>query len=277
MKLTVHFCKQYLLAYFLVFCISLFSISVKAQKKTTRSLAKSGSIVYDTKLLKGLKWRNIGPFRSGRCLAVTGVVNDPMTYYAGQVGGGVWKTIDGGNTWLSVSDSNFTSSSVGAIAVAKSNPNVLYAGMGEVEMRSNVSFGDGVYKSNDAGKSWKHIGLNNADAIGTIVVHPQNADLVYVASMGKIFGANNERGLYRTKDGGSTWQQILKYDDSTGCADVKMDPVNPLILYATMWKANRTAYSLSSGGKGSGLFKSEDGGDTWKLISENPGISVFQF
>ena len=272
MRLTVPFPKQYLLAYFSFFCISLLSNALFAQKKIKNSSTKDNAFVYDSKLLKGLKWRNIGPFRSGRCLAVTGVEKDPMTYYAGQVGGGVWKTSDGGNTWLSISDSNFTSSSVGAIAVAKSNPNILYVGMGEVEMRSNVSFGDGVYKSNDAGKTWKHIGLINADAIGTIVVHPQNADLVYVASMGKIFGPNNERGLYRTKDGGITWQHILKYDDSTGCADIKMDPINPLILYASMWKANRTAYSLSSGGKGSGLYKSEDGGDTWKSISENPGM-----
>ncbi len=258
----------------LIICTFLSIPGLIAQKKNVAATAKSGGTVYDASLLKGLKWRNIGPFRSGRCLAVTGIEKDPMTYYAGQVGGGVWKTIDGGNTWLCISDTTFTSSSVGAIAVAKSNPAILYAGMGEVEMRSNVSFGDGVYKSTDAGKSWKHMGLQNADAIGTIVVHPQNADLVYVASMGKIFGPNNERGLFRSKDGGTSWQNILKEDDSTGCADIKMDPTNPLILYASMWKAHRTAYSLSSGGKGCGLFKSLDGGDTWKLISENPGMPV---
>ena len=272
MRFLFQFQRQCLLAYIAIFFTTIISNSLIAQKKAKVSAATNNGLVYEAKLLKGLKWRNIGPFRSGRCLAVTGVEKDPMTYYAGQVGGGVWKTIDAGNTWLPISDTNFTSSSVGAIAVARSNPNIIYAGMGEVEMRSNVSFGDGVYKSNDAGKTWKHMGLNNADAIGSIVVHPQNADLVYVASMGKIFGPNNERGLYRTKDGGASWQHILKYDDSTGCADIKMDPVNPLILYASMWKAKRTAYSLSSGGKGSGLFKSEDGGDTWKLISENPGM-----
>lgn len=264
--------KYFLFTLLFFFIVILPASLLTAQKKQSVAATKISATVYDASVLKGLKWRNIGPFRAGRSLAVTGVEKDPMTYYAGQVGGGVWKTMDGGNTWLSISDSNFMSSSVGAIAVAKSNPNILYVGMGEVEMRSNVSFGDGVYKSTDAGKSWKHIGLKNSDAIGSIAVHPQNAEVAYVAAMGKIFGPNNERGLYRTKDGGISWQNILKYDDSTGCADVKMDPVNPLILYASMWKAHRTAYSLSSGGKGSGLYKSEDGGDTWKLISENPGM-----
>jgi len=243
---------------------------VSAQKKS--STAATATIVPDAKLLKGMKWRQIGPFRAGRCLAVTGIDKDPMTYYAGQVGGGVWKTIDGGNTWICVSDTTFKSSSVGAIGVAKNNPNILYVGMGEVEMRSNVSFGDGVYKSTDAGKTWKHVGLKNSDAIGSIVVHPQNPDIVYAAAMGKLFGANNERGLFRSKDGGASWQNVLKYDDSTGCVDVKMDPVNPLILYATMWRAHRTPHSLWSGGKGSGLYKSTDGGDSWTLISENPGM-----
>lgn len=271
MRLIASTQRKCFITFTIFFCFSLISF-VFAQKKTSVKTSDQNSIVYDSGLLKGLKWRCIGPFRSGRCLAVTGVINDPMTYYAGQVGGGIWKTTDGGNTWLSISDSNFTSSSVGAIAVAKSNPNILYAGMGEVEMRSNISFGDGVYKSTDAGKTWKHVGLKNTDAIGSIVIHPQNADIAYVAAMGKIFGANNERGLFRTKDGGATWQNILKYDDSTGCADVKMDPVNPMILYASMWKAHRTPYSLSSGGKGSGLYKSVDGGDTWSLISENPGM-----
>jgi hypothetical protein len=272
MKSISSFSRQVIFAVSVFSIFSIVSTTLSAQKKSTAPPAKIAGTVYEPGLLKGLKWRNIGPFRAGRSLAVTGVDNDPMTYYAGQVGGGVWKTTDGGNTWLSISDTNFTSSSVGAIAVAKSNPNVLYVGMGEVEMRSNVSFGDGVYKSTDAGKSWKHVGLNNADAIGSIVVHPQNADIAYAAVLGKIFGPSSERGLYRTKDGGASWQNMLKYDDSTGCADVKMDPVNPLILYASMWKAHRTAYSLSSGGKGSGLYKSEDGGDTWKLISENPGM-----
>ncbi len=228
---------------------------------------------YSPSLYNGMQWRSIGPWRAGRCLAVTGVPGNPLVYYAGQVGGGVWKTADAGNTWLCVSDSgHFTSSSVGALAVAKNNVNIIYAGMGEVEMRSNVSFGDGVYKSTDAGKTWKHIGLGKTNAIGTIVVDPKNENTVYVAAMGKIFGPNKERGLYKSKDGGTTWNNVLYIDDSTGCADVKMDPTNPLVLYATMWQAQRTAYSLSSGGKSSGLYKSADGGETWKLLSENPGM-----
>ena len=235
----------------------------------------SSTDLFDKKLYSGMKWRNIGPWRAGRCLAVTGVHGNPLIYYAGQVGGGIWKTVDAGNTWLCVSDSSkFGSSSVGALAVAKNNVNVVYAGMGEVEMRSNISFGDGVYKSTDAGKTWKHTGLEKTNAIGTIVVDPKNENIVYVAAQGKIYGANKERGLFKSKDGGATWNNILFVDDSTGCADVKMDPGNPLIIYASMWQAHRTAYSLSSGGKGSGLYKSTDGGETWKLLSENPGMPV---
>ncbi|HVM89553.1 MAG TPA: hypothetical protein VMT76_15300 [Puia sp.] len=259
---------------FLLFALIVFLfVQVDAQKKSAKKITPVNSNVgYNKNLFSALKWRCIGPWRSGRSIAVTGVTGQPMVYYAGQTGGGVWKTTDAGNTWLCVSDSNFTSSSVGAVSVSKSNPNIVYAGMGEVEMRNNISFGDGVYKSTDAGKTWKHAGLEKSYAIGTIAIDPQNPDIVYAAAMGKIFGANKERGLYRTKDGGVTWQQVLSYDDSTGCVDVKIDPNNPLIIYASMWRAHRTPYSLSSGGKGSGLYKSMDGGNSWKLISENPGM-----
>ena len=253
----------------LLFCF-IISFQLFAQKKG----AVAPATLYKDSLFSDMKWRNIGPFRSGRSLAVTGVPGDELTYYAGLAGGGVWKTSDGGYTWYAVSDSNFHSSSVGALAVAASNHNVLYAGMGEVEMRGNISFGDGAYKSIDAGKTWKHIGLDQTYAIGTMVVHPQNPDLVYAAAMGKIWGPtpNKERGLFRSKDGGKSWEKILYVDDTTGCVDVKMDSQNPAVLYASMWKAWRTPYSLNSGGTGSGLYKSTDGGDTWKLISENPGM-----
>ena len=228
---------------------------------------------YNKSLYSGMRWRSIGPWRSGRCLAVTGVPGNPLIYYAGQVGGGVWKTVDAGNSWHVVSDSNnFSSSSVGALAVAKTNVNIIYAGMGEVEMRSNVSFGDGVYKSTDAGKTWKHMGLEKTNAIGSIVVDPKNENIVYAAAMGKIFGPNKERGLYKSKDGGVTWTNVLYINDSTGCADVKIDPTNPLIVYASMWQAFRTPYSLSSGGRNSGLYKSLDGGESWKMLNENPGM-----
>ena len=256
----------------IIYLVTLFTIvslvKVNAQKDNTTSTDRYSPLLYN-----GMKWRSIGPWRAGRCLAVTGVPGNPLVYYAGQVGGGIWKTTDAGNTWLCVSDSgHFTSSSVGALAIARSNVNIVYAGMGEVEMRSNVSFGDGVYKSTDAGKTWTHLGLEKTDAIGTIVVDPKNENIVYVAAMGKLFGPNKDRGLYKSKDGGTTWMKMLYINDSTGCADVKMDPTNPLVLYASMWQAQRTPYSLSSGGKGSGLYKSVDGGETWKLLSENPGM-----
>lgn len=222
---------------------------------------------------EGMQWRNIGPFRSGRSCAVTGVIGNNKIYYAGFAGGGIFKTEDGGISWHAISDSSFHSASCGAIAVARSNPNIIYAGMGEVEMRGNISFGDGVYKSLDAGKTWKHLGLNETYAIGEIAVHPQNENIVYVAAQGNIWKPNKERGLYKSTDGGENWKIVLKgIDDSTGCIDVKMDPLNPNIIYASMYKAGRTPYALNAGGKGCGLYKSSDGGNTWKLISENPGM-----
>ncbi len=246
---------------------------LKAQTKSKTEGANTSAEIVPKVLYNGLHWRNIGPFRAGRCIAVTGVYNNNKIYYAGAAGGGVWKTEDGGVNWHCVSDSTFTSASVGAIEVAQTNPNVVYVGMGEVEMRGNMSFGDGVYKSIDAGKTWKHIGLEESYAIGTIAIDPQNENIVYVAVQGHIWGANKERGLYKTTDGGKTWNIILKgADDNTGCIDVKFDPNNANIIYASMYKAFRTPYSLNSGGTGSGLYKSIDGGETWKLISENAGL-----
>ncbi len=266
---------RYLLRVFLSIVLMVFHSAVWSQKKNTTIINPPvNTVTYHDSLYNGLQWRNIGPFRGGRSLAVSGVPGDAMTYYAGTAGGGLWKTTDGGNTWNGISDSNFHSSSVGALAVAQSNINIVYAGMGETEMRGNISFGDGMYKSMDAGKTWKSIGLKESNAIGTIAVHPANPDLLYVAAQGKIWGPtpNKERGLFRSKDGGKSWDKILYVDDTTGCVDVKMDVTNPSILYASMWKAWRTPYSLSSGGNGSGLYKSMDGGDTWKLLSENPGM-----
>ncbi|MHB1922870.1 MAG: WD40/YVTN/BNR-like repeat-containing protein [Chitinophagaceae bacterium] len=219
-----------------------------------------------------MKWRSIGPWRAGRCLAVTGVPNQPLTYYMGATGGGIWKTTDGGNTWISISDSSFHSSSVGALAVAASNTQIIYAGMGERDIRSDLSFGDGVYKTTNGGQSWHHIGLKKSYSIAALAVNPNNPDLVYAAAMGNTFVPNATRGLFRSSDGGKTWNRILFKNDSTGCVDVKIDPSNPLILYASLWQAYRTPYSLSSGGPGSGLYQSEDGGDTWKLLSQNPGM-----
>lgn len=241
----------------------------KSRSQTTSSQAAPA---VDPLWLQGMKWRCIGPWRGGRSLAVSGVNGNSNTYYFGAVGGGIWKTTDGGSSWNCISDSTFHSSSVGAIAVAPSDPNIIYAGMGEAEMRGNISFGDGMYKSTDAGKTWKHTGLEKSYAIQNIIIHPQNPDLIYASCMGKVFGANMERGLYRSRDGGKNWEQILFVNDSTGCYDVKFNPSNPSHLWATMWQAHRTPYSLSSGGKGSGLYRSTDGGTTWKNVSESAGL-----
>lgn len=267
-----YFTKGIRLSFLLVFFISLNSGSVFSQKnkKATTSVKSSTN----DSLFNGLKWRNIGPFRAGRSLAVAGHQDQPLTYYFGATGGGVWKTTDGGNEWQSISDSVFKSSSVGAITVAPSDPNVVYVGMGEADMRSNISFGDGMYKSVNAGKSWTKIGLEKADAIGNIEVHPTNSDIVFAAAMGNPFHTNLERGVYRTKDGGKTWQLVLSKDESTGAMCVRIDQNNPRIVYATLWQAYRNGHSMSSGGKGSGMYKSIDGGDTWTSLNEKPGMPV---
>ena len=246
-------------------CLSaLVSFAQKNQTATAENPAQG--------VLQGMRWRSIGPWRGGRSLAVTGLRHDRLTYYMGAVGGGIWKTTDGGSSWNCVSDSTFHSSSVGALAVAPSNQNIIYAGTGETEMRNNISFGDGIYKSSDAGQSWKHIGLENSYAVGTIAVDPGNADLVYVAAQGNVWVPNKERGLYRSRNGGATWEQVLYINDSVGCCDLKIDPTNPLILYATMWRSFRTPYALWSGGRGCGLYKSTDGGNTWINLSMNAGL-----
>ncbi|MEZ4902684.1 MAG: glycosyl hydrolase [Spirosomataceae bacterium] len=226
----------------------------------------------DSKLFNALRYRNVGPFVGGRSLAVSGVVGNPLTYYFGATGGGVWKTNDGGNKWFPISDSTFQSSSVGAIAVASSDPNVVYVGMGETDIRGNITYGDGMYKSTDAGKTWKHLGLKESYSIAHIAVHPRNPDVLFVAATGNIWGPNKERGVYRSKDGGKNWQQVLAKNDSTGAVDVVFDPSNPQILYAAMWQCYRNHHSMSSGGTGSGLYKSTDGGDTWQLLSQKPGM-----
>jgi len=227
---------------------------------------------YDPSLYKEMKWRCIGPYRGGRVTAVAGIPSQPYTYYFGATGGGVWKTEDGGLNWKPVSDGFFKTGSVGAIAVSEWDPNIVYVGMGEVPMRGNVSHGDGMYKSNDAGKTWKQVGLSDTNQISRIRIHPQNPDIVYVAALGHIYGPNQERGVFRTKDGGRTWEKVLYRDNKTGAVDLVLDPSNPRIMYAALWEFFRTPYSLSSGGPGCGLFKSTDGGDTWNEISRNRGL-----
>jgi photosystem II stability/assembly factor-like uncharacterized protein len=226
----------------------------------------------DDSLIKGLRWREIGPFRGGRVTAVAGVTTQPYVYYFGATGGGVWKTIDGGSSWTPVSDQHFKTGSVGAIGVAESDPNVVYVGMGEVPIRGNVSHGDGMYKSTDAGRTWKHTGLGDTRHIGRVRVHPKNPDLVYVAALGHIFGPNEQRGIFRSNDGGKNWQKVLYRNDKAGAVDLVLDPENPNNIYAGFWEVYRKPWTLESGGQGSGLFKSTDGGDTWTEITRNPGL-----
>jgi len=219
-----------------------------------------------------MRWRCIGPHRGGRVVAVAGDPSDPAVFYFGACAGGVWKTTDGGQYWRNVSDGFFTTAAVGAIAVSESDPNVIYVGTGETCIRGNVSHGDGVYKSTDGGKTWTNVGLRDTRHIGKIRIHPQNPDIVYVAALGHAFGPNEERGVFRSTDGGKTWEKVLYRSPNTGAVDLSMDPNNPRILYATMWQARRTFWSLSSGGPECGIFKSTDGGDTWVDISRNEGL-----
>ena len=223
-------------------------------------------------LLEAMRWRCIGPHRGGRVVAVAGDPQEPMVFYFGACGGGVWKTDDGGTYWRNVSDGFFNTAAVGAIAVADSDPNVIYAGTGEACVRGNVSSGDGVYRSTDAGKTWTHAGLADTKHISRIRVHPQDPDLVYVAALGHAFGPNEERGVFRSKDGGGTWERVLFQSNRAGAADLSMDPNNPRVIYAAFWQALREPWTFTSGGPDSGLFKSVDGGDTWTEITENPGL-----
>ncbi len=216
-----------------------------------------------------LKYRSIGPFRGGRSVAVSGVVSDPNTYYMGVTGGGVWKTDDMGNTWSCISDGYFGTGSVGAIAVSESHPNVVYVGMGEHAVRGVMTHhGDGVYKSTDAGKTWQKMGLAGTQHISRIRIHPQNPDVVYVAAQGALYGPTVERGVYKSMDGGKNWERVLYVDEKTGCSELSMDMNNPEVLYAAMWEHGRQPWYVKSGGPGSGLFKSTDGGKTWNKIHE---------
>jgi photosystem II stability/assembly factor-like uncharacterized protein len=222
----------------------------------------------DPKAYGGMKWRLIGPFRGGRALAVTGVASQPNTYYFGAVAGGVWKTTDGGVSWEPLFDKQ-SISSIGSIAVADSDPNVIYAGSGEACIRGNISFGDGVYKSTDGGKTWSNAGLKDTRHVGKVIIHPKDPDTAYVAALGHAYGANAERGIFRTRDGGKTWEKVLYLDDRTGGIDIVFDPNNPRILFAAMWEGYRTPWTLNSGGAKDGLYRSADGGTTWKRVEGN--------
>ena len=253
--------------FFLTALSALSAAELQRRQDGSAPLSKSP----DASLLKAMQWREVGPYRGGRADAVAGIPGEPNTYYFGSTGGGVWKTTDGGQTWRPVSDS-FFGGSIGAVAIAPSDPSVVYAGGGEETIRGNVSHGEGVWKSADAGKTWTHMGLEDSRHIARIRVHPVNPDVVYVAAMGHAFGPNEMRGVFRSRDGGKSWERILFVNRDSGAVDLAMDPTNPRILYASTWRFRRTPFSFESGGEGSALWKSVDGGDTWKELSRAKGM-----
>ncbi len=232
------------------------------------------TITYPEAVYNGMEYRLVGPFRGGRAGTVAGVANNPNLYYMGTAGGGVWKTTDGGSTWENISD-GFFGGSIGALAVSESDPNIIYVGEGEQTLRGNVSSGKGLWKSLDAGETWKFIGLNDSEHISRIRIHPKNPDLVYVAAIGNLWKPNETRGVFRSKDGGTNWEKILYVSDKAGAGDLIMDPNNSRILYATTWEMKRNGYRMDSGGEDSKLFKSTDGGDNWNDISSRSGLPGF--
>jgi photosystem II stability/assembly factor-like uncharacterized protein len=254
------------------FVIAILAVTL-ANAQSRPAATDTQAVAKETDRLKVLQWRSIGPFRGGRSTAVAGVASQPMVYYFGGTGGGIWKTTDGGINWEPISDGSvFGTGSVGAIGLSDSDANTIYVGMGESAIRGNVSHGDGVYKSTDAGKTWKRVGLEDTRQISRIRVHPKNPDIVYVAAQGHVWGANEQRGVFRSKDGGKTWEKVLYRSDKAGASDLIIDPTNPNNLYAGFWEVYRKPWTMESGGPGSGIFKSTDGGDTWAEITRNPGL-----
>lgn len=228
--------------------------------------APSDQAAYNPALFSGLKYRNVGPSRGGRVTAVAGIPSQPEIFYMGSTGGGVWKTTDYGRTWRNVSDGYFATGSIGAIRVALSDPNIIYVGTGSDGIRSNVIKGLGVYKSADAGKTWTFLGLRDAGQIGAVEIHPKNPDIVFVAAIGQAFGPNAERGVFRTQDGGRTWKKVLFLSDRVGAVDLEFAPGNPETIYAGMWRAERKPWTIISGGREGGVYRSNDGGDTWTRV-----------
>lgn len=264
----------------LLICMLLVPMTHHAQRRKKK--VKEPAIKLTDSLFHGLKWRNIGPFRGGRSVTSTGVIGQPHTYYMGSTGGGVWKTTDDGITWKNISDKFFKTGSVGAIAVAESDPNIIVVGMGEHAARGVMtSMGDGVYKSMDAGKTWIHLGLEKTRHISDVIIHPTNPDIIYITAQGAQYAPTSERGIYRSMDGGKNWKKILYVNNTTGASSLSMDMKNPRILYASMWQHQRYPWIIESGGEHSGLYKSIDGGDTWNKMSKGlpkefgkSGISV---
>lgn len=251
--------------------LGLSTYDTEAQRRKKSRTPAVPTLKYDANLYEGMTWRSIGPYRGGRSATVTGVAGQPTLFYMGSTGGGVWRTKDGGSTWENISD-GFFGGSIGAVAVSASDNNVIYVGGGEKTVRGNVSSGHGMWKSEDAGETWKSIGLLNSRHVGRIRIHPTNPDIVFAAVMGDLFKSSEERGVYRSKDGGQTWSRVLFANADAGAVDLTFDPNNPRILFASTWRIRRTPYSLESGGEGSGLWKSTDSGDTWTEITRNEGL-----
>ncbi len=253
------------------------SQSLFAQKKKgTSTVPSSHPLVaaaqapkFNASEFDGLKWRNIGPFRGGRANAICGVPSQDMVFYAGYTGGGVWKTEDGGNNWKNISDGFFTTNTIGDIAVANTDPNVIYVGTGEHAPRGVMTtFGNGVYKSTDAGQTWKHIGLEQSRHISDVIIHPQNHDIVYVGAQGPLHGPGTERGVFKSTDGGLSWKKTLYIDENTGVSSLIMDPNNARHMYAATWQHRRLPWKVESGGPGSNIYKSTDGGETWTKLKK---------
>ncbi|WP_115462513.1 VPS10 domain-containing protein [Winogradskyella aurantiaca] len=270
--------KKNILLLVLALCAFSLSHSQKSKKKSSNTTNSH----FQDSLIHGLKWRNIGPFRGGRSVTSTGVTGDPLTYYMGSTGGGVWKTQDAGISWKNISDGHFKMGTVGAIAVSESDPNIVVVGMGEHAARGVMtSMGDGVYKSMDAGKTWTHLGLEKTRHISDVIIHPTNPDIIFISAQGAQYAPSEDRGIYKTTDGGKNWTKVFYIDTTTGCSSISMDYNNPRILYASMWQHRRYPWYMESGGKSSGLFKSTDGGTTWNEMTEGlpedlgkSGISV---
>jgi len=250
---------------------TIFTLSRAAERSFARP-ARPAAPGLDSVIAKAYRWRSVGPERGGRSIANSGVKGQPKVAYFGATGGGLWKTVDGGESWAPVTDGQITSASVGAVAVSETDPNVVFIGTGESCIRGNIMPGDGVYKSTDAGKTWTHVGFQNSDAISRIRIHPTNPNIVFVADFGKYGVPSEERGIYKSTDGGKTWRKVLYKGPETGGIDIAIDKTNPNVMYAAMWEAYRKEYQMSSGGPGSGLFKSTDGGETWTDITRAQGL-----